>query len=109
MAEIEYEVQLDEAGLEWLRVRIITAGGHVMNFAIQYETTIAGERAPVVRYDNAHGFAHRDLIDRIDRKGRVTKERLAGAPAPKIALDIGPRDIRSNWHRYRRYFLKDQE
>jgi hypothetical protein len=105
MPEIEYEVQLDDAGLEWLRVRITTVGGQVMTFAIQYETTIAGVRAPVVRYDNAHGFAHRDLID---RKGRVTKEPLARAPTPKIALDMGVRDIRLHWQRYRRTFLRGQ-
>ncbi len=98
-------MQLDDSGLEWLRVRITTAGGHVKTFTIQYETIVDGERAPVVRYDNAHGFAHRDLID---RQGQVTKYPLAGAPAPKTALDTGVRHIRANWRRYRRYFLRGQ-
>ena len=105
MPDIEYEVQLDDSGMEWLRVPITTAGGQVMTFTIQYETITHGERAQVVRCDNAHGFAHRDLID---RQGRVTKHPLAGAPAPKTALDTGVRDIRANWRRYRQNFLRDQ-
>lgn len=106
MPEIDYEVQLDDAGLEWLRVRITTTGGQVMTFAVQYETTIDEHWAPVVRYDNAHGFAHRDVID---IQGRVVKEPLVGFPTPKIALDIGDRDIRANWRRYRRNYLRGRD
>jgi hypothetical protein len=105
MPTTEYEVPLDETGLEWVRFRFTTRGGQVTAFTVQYETTVAGRRVPVVRYDNAHGFAHRDLLD---RRGQISiKETLAGAPTPADALQIGERDIRENWQRYRRDFLRD--
>jgi len=36
--------------------------GRVIDFVVQYETFINKEWFPVVRYDNSHGFAHRDLL-----------------------------------------------
>jgi hypothetical protein len=105
MPQIEYEVALDETALEWMRVRFATVRGQVMTFAIQYETTDHGERVPVVRYDNAHGFAHRDVLN---RRGQIIDKRpIAGAPEPNIALNVGERDIQENWERYRRAFFGD--
>ena len=105
MPSLEYEIPLDDEAREWLRVRIDTEGGDVVAFTVQYETTIGDERAPVVRYDGAHGFAHRD---RLDRRGDVVeKHRLPGDPTFKEALDIGVRDLRANWRRYRTAFLED--
>jgi hypothetical protein len=71
---------------------------------VQYETTLEGRRVPVVRYDNAHGFAHRDLLN---RRGQVVEKiRLANDPGPGIALNLGERDIHDNWPQYRERFLK---
>lgn len=105
MPLIEYEVALDETALEWMRVRFTTVRGQMTTFAIQYETTDHGKRVPVVRYDNAHGFAHRDLLDR--RGQIVEKTPVAGASAPDIALNVGKQDIQENWERYRRAFFGD--
>jgi hypothetical protein len=103
MPEIDYELQLDSRGLEWFRFRIVTERGQVVTFTAQYETTLDGKRVPVVRYDNAHGFAHRDLLD---RRGQVVqKSPLADALTPAEALNIGERDIRRNWRRHQRAFL----
>ena len=75
-------------------------------FTIQYETTDGENRLPVVRYDDAHGFPHRDLLD---RHGRIiAKAPLVGAPTPKEALHIGERDILANWQHYRQRFFGDQ-
>jgi hypothetical protein len=74
-----------------------------VRFAIQYETTIGGERFPVVRYDTAHGFAHRD---RLDRRGRViAKDALGAGLSLTDALLLAERDVRQNWQRYRRDFV----
>ena len=101
----EYSFELDDEAREWLRVRIDTEGGDVVAFTVQYETTIGDERVPIVRYDGAHGFAHRD---RLDRRGRVVeKTPLAGDPTFKEALDIGVRDLRANWAGYRAAFLEE--
>jgi hypothetical protein len=79
----------------------------VTRFTIQYETVVGEERFPVVRYDNAHGFPHRDLLD---RRGRIiAKHPLAGAPTPKEALHIGERDILEKWQRYRQQFFGDRK
>lgn len=102
----EFDAPLDDAGLEWIRYRFTTEGGQVTAFAIQYETTVADRRMPVVRYDGAHDFAHRDLLNRAG--GLVEKLPLAGDPSFREALQIGERDIRANWPRYRRNFLGDQ-
>jgi hypothetical protein len=106
MPTIEFNAPLDEEGLEWIRYRFTTERGQVMTFTIQYETTVGDERMPVVRYDNAHGFAHRDLLD---RRGRIiAKHPLVGAPTPKEALQIGERDILEHWLSYRQRFFGDQ-
>jgi hypothetical protein len=68
MPSKEIQFQLDAAAQEWLRMRFTTVRGDVTAFTIQYETTIGEDRVPVVRYDSAHGCAHRDLLD---RRGRV--------------------------------------
>ena len=103
MPTTAFDAPLDDEGLEWIRYRFTTEAGKVTTFTIQYETTVAGERKPVVRYDYAHGFAHRDILD---RGGRViSKHRLADVPTPKEALQTGERDILQNWQRYRQRFF----
>ncbi len=94
MPEIDYEAPLDDAEQEWIRVRFSTLGGRVTTYAVQYETSIAGRRIPVVRFDNAHGFPHRDLLD---RNGRAVEKRpIAGKPTPGAALKQGQQDIQTN-------------
>jgi hypothetical protein len=102
LTEIEYDDALDDAAQEWRRVRIWLEDGRVTRFTIQYETTLAGERAAVVRYDTAHGYAHRD---RLDRQGRViAKDELGRGLSLSDALALAERDVRQNWRRYRRNF-----
>ena len=103
MPRIEYDDAIDDHAQEWLRVRVDTKGGRVEHFTVQYETTIAGKRTPVARFDNAHGYAHRDLLD---RRGRVIdKQPLPGNPPFNQALQIGRQDLLANWRRYRADFL----
>lgn len=106
MPVIEYATELDDTGLEWLRMRIETKDGRVMGFLVQYETTVTGERVPVVRYDTAHGFTHRD---RLNRRGElVDKRRLGGDPPLNEALSTGVQDLRANWRRYRQDYFGDE-
>lgn len=101
MPEIDYDAPLDDDGLEWIRFRIVTVGGQVVSFMVQYETTVGDQRLPVVRYDNSHGFCHRDWLDR--RGNVVEKQRLPGSPA--VVLNVGKQDIQDYWERYRAAFL----
>ena len=100
MPEKEFLLPLDDAEYEWMRVRFTTLGGSVITFAVQYETTIEGQRVPVVRYDNAHGFCHRDIFT---LKGTASKQPQNGTPAQ--VLSQGSQDIQENWQRYRYNFF----
>ena len=44
MPEIDYDVALDDAEFEWMRVRLTTVHGRVVIYTVQYETTIDGRR-----------------------------------------------------------------
>jgi hypothetical protein len=106
MPEITYELALDDARADWLRARFTTVRGRVVVDTVQYETTISGLRMPVMRFDNGHGFAHRDLLD---RNGRIIEKRpIPGKPSPDMALAQGEREIRRNWPRYRAAFFGDE-
>ncbi|MBI4422452.1 MAG: hypothetical protein HY554_01925 [Elusimicrobia bacterium] len=50
-------------GDQRLRFRIRTSRGRVVEFLVQLELCLEGAWRPVVRYDNAHDFAHRDVLD----------------------------------------------
>ena len=58
----------------------------------------------VVRYDTAHGFAHRDLIW---PSGKVDKTPLFMQTFNE-ALDFAEADLRSNWESYVENYLKEQ-
>ncbi len=76
--------------------------GKVMFFRVQYETKIDNEWHPVVRYDTAHGFAHRDLIT---LKGEIVKTPLFNQDF-NDALTFAESDLKSNWEYYKKRFLE---
>ena len=41
----------------------ITEKDKVTGFVVQYETLFEGKWLPFVRYDTAHGYAHKDLLN----------------------------------------------
>ena len=47
--------------------------GRIVFFRVQLETLVGKTWMPVVRYDTAHGFAHRDLLD---KRGHAIKTPL---------------------------------
>ena len=58
---------------------------------------------PVVRYDTAHGFAHKDLVNPDGSKEKI----LLGALDLSEALTFADKDINENWVRYKeRYFRR---
>src|SRR5688500_2479144 len=99
----DYDTALDDAAQEWLRMRIWTENGQVVRFTVQYETTLAGEHVPVVRYDTAHGFAHRDQMF---LRRRSVKTKLNPNLSFAEVVDIARQDIRQHWQRYRQEFLR---
>jgi hypothetical protein len=79
----------------------LTEKGKVLGFVVQYETRVKDKWMPVVRYDTAHGFAHKDLIDPDGSKEKI----LIGAVELSEALTFADKDINENWERYKDRFL----
>ena len=77
--------------------------GQVIEFLVQYEVQVAGEWYPVVRYDTAHGFAHKDTLH---PTGTADKEALPFTDH-NLALIYAENGLRKNWEKYREEFLKE--
>ncbi|MFN8591648.1 MAG: hypothetical protein U0031_09340 [Thermomicrobiales bacterium] len=82
-------------------MRIWKENGQVVRFVVQYETTINGRRVPVVRYDTAHGFPHRDEMF---RSGAQVKTPMPETLTLYQALQVAEADIRPHWRTYRQQF-----
>ena len=77
--------------------------GRIVFFRVQYETEINGLWYPVVRYDTAHGFAHRDFLN---IQGQVEKTPLFNQDY-NDALTFAESDLKSNWAIYKERFLEE--
>lgn len=80
----------------------LTEKGKVLGFIVQYETLVKDKWMPVVRYDTAHGYAHKDFIDPDGSKEKI----LIGASELNEALTFADKDINENWERYKDRFLR---
>ena len=68
---------------------------------VQLEVLVHGEWQPVIRYDCAHGYAHRD---RFNLQGEQLKDELRMSYAE--ALTFGDDDLDDHWASYREHFLQ---
>ena len=78
-----------------------TERGRVTHFVVQLEVEVEGEWKPVIRYDCAHEFVHRDCYN---LRGKQKKDELN--LRYEEALTLADEDIDDNWERYRSNFLK---
>lgn len=78
--------------------------GKVVFFRIQYETKVGEQWHPVVRYDTAHGFAHRDLMN---LNGTVVKTPLFNQDF-NDALTFAESDLKANWIHYKKRFIEER-
>ncbi len=74
--------------------------GKILFFSIQYETRIHDAWHPVVRYDTAHGFAHRDLFT---MSGTIEKTPIFNQDF-NSSLTFAENDLRTNWKWYKKRF-----
>lgn len=74
----------------------------VSGFVIQYEIFFEGKWMPVVRYDTAHGYVHKDLINPDGSKGKI----FMGLTDLNEALTLADKDINENWERYKERYLR---
>ncbi len=75
--------------------------GKIMNFVVQYETLIEKKWVPIVRYDNAHGYAHKDLL----KPGGGKEKIFLGIGDLNQALTFADKDVNENWKRYKNRYL----
>jgi hypothetical protein len=87
------------------RVRFAVEKGKVGEFVVQLELQIAEQWNPVVRYDTAHGFAHRDQYN---ANGIVGHHELLPVSDYNSALTFAIEDVRTNWEAWVRGFRGEQ-
>jgi hypothetical protein len=69
---VEFRRLLDEENA--LRVRFNLDQGQVIEFVVQFECLFESGWKAVIRYDTAHGFAHRDRLHPYDEAMKTRLE-----------------------------------
>jgi len=96
----EYVLRL--SGEDRYRHVHVRSGNRITYFRLQLETRLGGRWQAVVRYDTAHGFAHRDLLNRC---GHMRKTPLFNMDYNEC-LTFAENDLKANWQDYKRHFLE---
>jgi hypothetical protein len=76
--------------------------GKVTGFVVQYETLFDDKWVPIVRYDTAHGYAHKDLMNPDGSKKKV----FLGEADFNEVLTLADLDINKSWERYKERYLR---
>ena len=89
-----------------LRIRFEMTKGKVTMLVVQYEGLIRGKWEPIIRYDTAHGYLHKDLYA-AGRKETIKKEQV-----PVHDLNCGLTeaidDLKRYWQEYRTGFTRGE-
>lgn len=105
MKEINFLYPLSPDLKDRLRVAALKEKGEIAGFVVQYEAFIENKWHPVVRYDTAHGFAHKDII----HFDSTTEKEFLYLPDFNIAFTFAIQDIKTSWQWYRSGFEKEVE
>jgi hypothetical protein len=98
MRTVEFRRLFDDKNAA--RVRFELKRNRVLRFVVQLECRFNDEWHPVVRYDTAHNFAHRDVLH---PSGKTEKTELAIQDYNE-ALTFAINDLADNWENYRRRY-----
>lgn len=88
-----------------LRVSAQKEKGIIWGFVVQYEALLNETWNPIVRYDTAHGFSHRDFIW---PTGRVEKQPLF-FDSYNMAFTFASLDLKANWAQYRNAYEREMK
>lgn len=102
MQEIEYLIYLTAESTDRLRVSAQKVKGIILEFVVQYETLMSDQWQPIVRYDTAHGFAHKDIMK---ANGKTIKQPLF-FETYNLAFTYTTIDLKLNWKKYREDFSR---
>jgi hypothetical protein len=105
VSETSFIIYLDDTQENRYRHWHMWNKGEVTEFVIQYEALITGKWHPVLRYDSAHGYPHRDILH---PDGAQTKEIFQNYSYAEV-LTLGQQDIVDNWPTYRARYLKEMQ
>jgi hypothetical protein len=93
MGEKEW-IQDFETGLDRLRIHFIVEEGRVVKIVVvQYEAYIDGQWRAIVRFDEAHGFFHKDIMSPSGRQAKIAQP----ASDRNMALTDAINDIKQFW------------
>jgi hypothetical protein len=94
-ATTAYRYEIDTQGMHLCDVRILTdRRGSVTDYTVLYLATIEGVVQPVVRYDAAHGYPHRDTLD---WDGRVIEKHWMPQQSLAQALNRAIEELKTQW------------
>lgn len=79
----------------------LTERGKVGGFVVQYESLIENKWVPIIRYDTAHEYAHKDLMNPDGTNEKI----FLGNVDLNDALTLADKDINENWERYKERYL----
>ena len=97
----KFWIQDFESGLDRLRIHFITDHGQVQSvIVIQYEAYINGRWRAVVRFDEAHGFFHRDVMSPTSQQEKTAQP----AYDKNVALTEAIAHIKRFWRTYRQMY-----
>jgi len=102
MKEIEFLSPLDNQKLNRLCVRLITENGELTDIMYQFESLIHTKWTSIVRYDCAHGFFHRDVLQPNGDK----EKQLIEMDSLKSASNYAEQDLKDRWEWYRERYIK---
>lgn len=103
MSETTYILELSLDAQNRYRHHHVLDRKEIVEFSIQYETFFRGRWHPIVRYDSAHGFAHRDILH---PDGSETKTVFRNWDYAQV-LTYGERELKQNWQSYMQNYLNE--
>ena len=102
MGEKEFEALLDDNGYERLRIKLKNEKGLLTDVVFQFESFINNKWHPIVRYDCAHGYFHRDIMMPNGQKEKQSLE----FDNLKDAAKYAEQDIRDRWDWYKERYMR---
>ncbi len=99
----EKKIVVEITPTDRIRRRHVTERGKIVWFAAQYEALIDQGWVAIVRYDTAHGFAHRDVMHPGERSDKMRLHLQDFSEAYTFAIY----DLKMNWRRYRERYEQE--
>ena len=87
-----------------IRQKIYLEKGKVTKFVVQYESFLQNIWQSIIRYDTAHGYFHKDILDPDGSKvqGKINCFTL------NDALTFAEQDIIRNWTVYKNTYIEKE-